>query len=921
MPRPDILASASVSTALETPQILVSWAHKQDSYWNDRWEACKLQRKYGGFPVSSTDGTNLLNEPYSSTINRSFSDLTLDGLRYSYYGLFYQYKTKADAGFLSSGGMFNIKRQFSKVTGVAKDETLSGEFLWFSGIDQRGVPTCVLVDYRASVNAGIDYGYITRKLDLSAVAQTYEKIVSIARVGTYDTKTVIALVTNQRLLVIDIANDTVESTDVLFSENLSDVLTKNYTISDITGYFSGGEVYFVILDSANQEIVTYDTATVTPAVLDYSGLSFASSVSCVEYDAEGIGSVPHIVLSYFNHIVRLDPASSPWTDGDIADGTMTPFYIGGASITFNSAPGDYFLGFWDEESGDYYHLSDTSFPAMNKVSQTDWYDPDGDTFGLFHLNEAEGASSVVNSVGANATNVNCVEGREGIYPLVYPGCYETPLTTAYVDADSIADNLDAEGGTIEFWYKPITSFWQADEVYLFHYTWNDGGANTAEIALYVPTGEAGTIRASYKYNTTEIYVDYTPVTQDDDWHHYAIKWTNSGTQTLYFEVDSNTVGTSSITFAAWSGGSATLSLCGSSGEDSAQGYYDEIRCSTINRDQESYSMFWHKAALLHDWSGRDYSTTNFEFRDQLFFDFVPEAIRDRDVRLSHLSPDLAISTGEVLHRGGRLQNRGQLSVLLRLFGLLLDRNVDNRMRVLEDICIDDTAYRYIDKFSELIGYSDVRNILDPCSYEEIELRRLKQIVKGVVQVWRRKGTINGFKLFLKLYHIALDATIYYRRRYWDSVINPDRQDVYLDSQFSHLDSSAWDSPISDIALKAYYTDHNISSGTNGVTPAVAADRTFVSTGQTWLSTPILVGDMIHIFDEVDQGANGQWVIDEVVNDTQVKINQDWPTEAVNLSGLTFEIWKRIPASDPMAEFVVNFLNQLRPFNVSLVYVD
>ena len=78
------------------------------------------------------------------------------------------------------------------------------------------------------------------------------------------------------------------------------------------------------------------------------------------------------------------------------------------------------------------------------------------------------------------------------------------------------------------------------------------------------------------------------------------------------------------------------------------------------------------------------------------------------------------------------------------------------------------------------------------------------------------------------------------------------------------------------------------TGTDGVT-SIPATRQLVSSSSNFITSGVAVSDVLEIVTEsAYSDDNGRYVIDQVVNATTLKINQDWPTGSI--SGLKFKVF-------------------------------
>ena len=919
MPLPDILASAAAAVGLETPQVLVSWDFQDDEYWALPWSNMRLQRSYERFPEAYNEGTNLLNESYSTSPSTYKSDLSPDGSKYAYYSLYFEHSNLGDSGILGSANLktFNLKRGVSKMLSFHQDLVDYGGSptrytFWMVCFDQEGTRKILKYDANSPVLDSLELGVFERDLDVSALLQTNEYVVGAGFTGTYGASSnALPLVTNQRVMVLDISgsDDEIETSDVLYEDDIKDNLTAGSSVDQGYGRLEGGNVQWQVLDLSNKMVHMWGIVTQT---VDFSGISAADYIDGFECDNDN----DDYLLSYYNHVIRIPDSVSTAEDDDISEMYLAPYPIAPGSLHwYTPGFGIDNIGFWEEETGLYYWAYQAGDWDAVDVYGRDWYDPEANTVGLYHLEEGVGAPDVLNAadLANNGANSGCVEEAAGVHGYVYTRGYTSVETNSYVDIVNIAGNLDPTQGTVEFYFKANTEGEWDGSGYLFAWV-----GNSANDYLYIYLS-GGSLIARYHSTTIDVSASGAVPDKDVEWHHIAITWSAAGNLKLFF--DSTQLDTQALASAFSNASQTSLEICGvSSGIGStAKGVYDEVRLSDTERNVHTYDTFWYRAAMLHEWTGRDYTTTPFEFRDQLFDDFIPEAIRIRDTENVHWFPNTELPDGEVLHRGGDLTDGGQLRALMRMHGLFMDRFVDARDRVVVDQDIEECSYRHIDQLSRLIGYHDVRKVVDPYTLDELDMTRLRQITKGMVEVWKRKGTLNSMHLFAKLYHIILDLEVFYYRRFWDSVIDPLRESVYLDS--SVMDTSVAGEPIGEIRVRAYLRDYPIDTGTDGET-GPDTTNTFLSSSATWnTNEKVNLGDLL-LIEEPDSGgnevANGAYLITNIVSDTKIVVDHLWDATTGGLTGLNFRVLKLLPDADPVSQFILAVLGYQSVYNIPSV---
>lgn len=917
MPLPKILTDAEAKLALETPQVVLSWTTQADPYYFNYDMHLYARRRYDRFPVSGVDGTLVATiHPYMDIA--SYADTGVTGDSYAYYGLYSAQLHRRPGGVAPK--TFSLARKVQRVLGVGYDNTIgspNAPSFWMSGIDNSGTRFISLYDADSPINHDIDAGTFERDLDITGILQENEYLVGSGMADAYGASTQgLLVVTNQRCLVLDVsATDTITNTEILVDLDLASRMSAGFNPKYGNGIISGGGAIWLVLDSANQELAHILVGGTT--LCDYSGLSYADHISNIGYSINNGGPV----LGFANHINFISNAP-PWTDNDIDYGVVQPYWMGESSLLCHDDASVY-LGSMEEDSKIYY-VNTTYSPVTESWFLTF---PSCTRMSILHLEDVTGAVNAIDSMGGVAPLVGGLTLEQaGAFGSVYTKGYRND-GTGYINNTVKIASMSPSDGTVDFYFKADgSSFWTTATGSFFTYQ-GDTANDYVDLSI-----SGSTLTLTYERSAPGPFLltnTWVMSPADYNWHHFMVTWHfGVGADYCNLYVDNVLRITLAIPGVFNAAAPIGLSVCGShfNPAGSVIGYYDEISLATVPSLPAYTTTYYTRQAWLHSWTGRTYNPpTAFEFRDQLFDDFLPEATRERDLRgsIEHWFPQVTVSPtsdAEVLHRGGDLVDGGQLRAICRMFGLMFDRVVDHRGRVLVDRDIDEVSYAEISKLSKLIGLEDVRRFMDVYMSDDMQMIRYRQIVRGMTEVWRRKGSLSSLYLFAKLFHIALHLDVTYYRRFWDSCADPSRADITLDSTF--LDS--YYAKLGQVNLMAFNMDYACESDINGVTGA-AGTNTFDSAGKAWVAAPQpRAGDMLCIKDMTPGtiGANNtNCLVASIAGATQLTINRNWTVSEGGLAALTYEVWRYIPEVDPVAQFILYWAKKLVPYNIDVVYAD
>ncbi len=471
-------------------------------------------------------------------------------------------------------------------------------------------------------------------------------------------------------------------------------------------------------------------------------------------------------------------------------------------------------------------------------------------------------------------------------------------TNAYIDISAANPSFDETLGYISLWWKQPYSGWNPANA-----------ANDPALALFVSVGVGSIVLGffgndllgiyqgafgTYTCTYTDGYSDF----EDGLFHHVTLAWDTAGNLVLY--VDGVVKDTQAIG-SAWGAGALLLYIgsVGAGGTETAIGYYDDV---VLGDDAKTFFTRYslttkpHKAHAL---SGRDYSATNWPFRNRLK-NYFGEEVLSHDYNQVGTTPNKVLSDGETIFREPSDDMvMGDLARTSRLFGLMIDRIVDKRNHFMNHLTARSVEDEYIKDLGKLIyaiGFDDNWNV---------EVKR--RFLEVTFYCFQRFGTADAFKRMARFLGFRLWApgdvipTTKYRLRF-DSCANPLRANVPFDT--SRFDTSGSVHPFVTL-LFTLFKENGL--GANGVT-SVPANRQFDSAGASFLTTT-KVGSLLRIYDISSDDDNGYYYVTAVTSDTRIVVDRDWPVGS--LTTLTYHIHWQVPEVDPYKVQVFERFRELR----------
>lgn len=208
MSEPEFLTQIEAKTALETPQVVVSWTFNDSivppsfAEVARQWLSLYLRRSDFKFPESKSEYTEMLTEVYSSDPSTSFADVTPDALKEHYYSLFFDY-----VEFSSHSVHYNqdISRLGARIASTKQD----GKRTIVQGTDGSSAATSVFTSAGSTfLTSGVESGDIL-EISEGGADDGYYSIESV------DSETQITLATTLTLTASNV-NFAIHSGDIRF---------------------------------------------------------------------------------------------------------------------------------------------------------------------------------------------------------------------------------------------------------------------------------------------------------------------------------------------------------------------------------------------------------------------------------------------------------------------------------------------------------------------------------------------------------------------------------------------------------------------------------------------------------------------------------------------------------------------------------
>jgi hypothetical protein len=977
---PEFLTAIAAKTGLETPQVLVSWTFDDDYEtpltsgvpW--LWETLYLRRSAYRYPEAISEGTSVLTEAFSTTPTASVGDITsLTELAQYYYSLFFAYRQHSSSTLVLDR---DVSRLGSNFTGLCYEQApvlqtgTDGTTNMGSPLFTIPAPVLPALGFRGNhieagfifqiADGGADDGYYRIVSVDSDTQVTLDTPLGVNAAGTvnynvysdhkkfwigcnshdglktlyrYDSKTcmvdfkivlndvlagteqvrdiayanhiagMVGVITNLRYIKLPYNDETPTTADIVLQLAFGTILTSGFNVRSAK-YATGAPGSLIILDSQHLEIVVCSEATgVVASTYDISGLDevTAATLGGVAYDPVGSGVNAYLLVANRNYIYSFDVLSAAPTSADVIE------------ITYATAEIAYLDYIRDVltlvKSNAVLIESSARLRTYNQETCRGylWQQPyvgDQYTIGLYHLDD-DGVPAVADASSFSNDGVlnGMVVQQSGRFGL----SYQANGVSDNVDISAIIGEFDASRGSISVWFKASAAsdlLAPAADRYLLRLTTD---ANN-----YIHVGiVANNLAFVYTANGTVKTVTGVHPSPDTEFHHYKLTWDAVANQVkAYF--DGVQFGLTQVGLGAWAGALISAYI-GTATNNTLLGYYDECRVTAgIARAVPAPVTNITLANKAHAHSGRDYAATfvdgarnRFHYKDRLFTEFSGgEYIIRNDYDPSQLHPPNKIADdGTVLFRDAVLPVLGDQGRTERLVGCLLDRIADDRDVALDLVNILKADGSYFDVLAYCLGVVGLDNTLN--------VDHQRHYVNHMRRINRKAGLIKAYHVLAKLLEFRITESTLYTRRWWDSVVDPERPDIYLD-EMGAMDTGDENFPLAMLRFIPYRESVKSLVGQT----SIPANRTFTDLTATFRETA-QIGALLRIYDIDDTRDDGDYIITNVVSDTVLLVNKNWPQGSLN--NLTYTLNWVVPEPDPSADFLLARFVDIAPVSMSLSY--
>jgi hypothetical protein len=970
VPDPKFITDIEANTALETPQILVNWDLIPVVYstidptieW--KWTSMILNRSDVRLPESTSDGTTIHLEAYSSIPSTYFADTTVSGMMRYYYSLFFQYIEHSSSTLQFSQPIERLGTDFVGCCAHIPDVMMSGTNGTTNiGSDKYTVPVPPLGfidkyvcagDILQISDGGADDGYYTVVSVDTNLQVTISSALTLHVVGTshfsiysnhykfwiagtdfnrdpmlwrYDSKSQLVdlyvnlsslLNTGESVKAIASANDITGHIAIVTNSRYirflyttevptSTDIVKSWTLPLDPGFVVIGAAYktsttaVYVLDAKTSKIKVITEATgVVSATIDISNLAEVTSDTLHGLSYDSYDN--RLFVANRNYVYSFSPAVATPVNSDVKTVTYTRNLILSDIACYN----DLFT------KKVYAVVVVNTLNLFQSYEQEVcrgylWQQPfvsDEKTVALYHLEESAGAVIDSSSLGYNGTNHGMTVRATGKFTYGYTAT----LVANYIDIIAMAASFSVTEGSASLWFKvtDVSSFLSGGSLLLISTDANN------YIAIYVD-GSGNLIFAYYAGGTAKSVSSVHP-NPDTEWHNYKITWTKAG-DALKAYFDGVQFGATVGGLGVWAGG-LVKAVVGGGAANTLLGTYDEVRISKISRDVPVPVTSTTDANGVHALSGRDYATVyvksdkrGFFYRDEIYtakFQGGDFLIRNDFERMKLWPPNKIASDGSVVNRDTTLPVLGDMGRLSRLVGLLLDRIADDRDVLLwflnPYLCDPD----YHDVLAHYLGIPGL-----DMNWNIDKRQRYLDLMKNIL---KKAGRINSYKSYARLLDFIITESTLYARRKWDSVRDPNRANIYLD-QMGSMDTYNEKFPLSILRFSLF---KSAFSSDVGVT-SIPASRVFTDATAHFKETAS-IGSLLKIYDISTGSDNGEYLVVSVISDTQLLVDINWPVGS--LVGLTYTINWKITHYDPyMIYLLKRFVDDIAPDPMRITYLE
>ena len=749
-------------------------------------------------------------------------------------------------------------------------------------------------------------GMVDRAINLSSTLAFGEYLTGVLLFDDNATNEALHVTTNWRYLRFAPVTggdlpDTLTSTQITNQWAFEGKLRGGYQITGATVMRSMEVVpvgdYIAVLDAVHQEargFIKSGSTWVHIRTYDLSALVSDDLVG-ISQDTYGSGSDTYLMVGNKNWIYSIDAHNG--IEPEVIPYIFPVTYDHVRKVTYVRDLLDGALA-WDAEGWTYEGINRVS-TICNLTGLWDlyltsvgrgylWqqeYVPDSNTVGLWHF--AVGAELTDSGpYGSNALNNGMVhEDTGGKYN---GGCYRADNVADYLDLSAIVGEFDGAEGSASVWFKASSVDQLITGTNLFLVLQADG-SNRVRIGIV-----GNDLYFGYDAGGTGKYIFGVHPSPDLEWHNYKLVWSLAGDYLMAY-LDGVQVLTTQTGLGTWAGLLAVARVGGDS-SNSALGFYDEVRVSDVPRVVTATTQVWTDRNTCHAYSGRDPMLRGFNYRDEMWTPkfMGGDWIIRNDYDVNPTPVDRVLLDGEVVFRQPT-KDLGDLGRLSRLLGLFLDRLGDDRDHFIAALARLETADDdYLQNQADKLGIKGLE------SDWNVDQRRrwvlmLRRVLKqgGLQTSYHRLSALLGYKL-------TIDTL--YSRRWLDSVIDPDRADVYLDEQGS-LDTSDLSYPLAILRFRWYRSAFFSTVG-------VASTGKLLTDAGASFSTSARAGSLVRVYNLANQSNDGDYLVVSVLSNTVLLLDREWAN--TSLAGMHYSVNWHVPPPDPTATYLLDRAGYIKP---------
>lgn len=962
---PEFLTIIDAKTALETPQILLSWEFANivspiaSIEW--LWDQMIIRRSKYRYPESITEGTSILSENYSPvpTVHKGDVD-TLEGMLYYYYSLFLQYKDH-------SSSLIDIDQDISRIctdfTGVCYDTPVA----MLSGLDGTSnassavftipAPTLPALGFRGSnvtpgsilhILAGLDLGYHIIKSVDSDTQITLDIVLTDTNIGGVNYE-----------VITDHVKFWITGTNFYGKKVIYRYDTRSQMVDykiDVTNLLQSGEVvtsipyaniipgFIGILTNKRYLQVAISESPILGDIVNSWNLTGKLKGGYIVKGSCLIPAVSDIAIldSIHLEIVIIDEATGTVVSTTDLSGLneVTPETITGLSLDANDnqfivTNKNYSYSFLTSVASPIPANVDLITYTRNLVNQDITFYTDimsGDEYIVVIDSYNDRLRSFGHEIGRGylwqqpfVSDKNTIAlfhlDDDGMIVIDSSGNgndgsrvgmlaeesgkfdfgYMAIAVGNYLDITSIAGDFDGTEGSLSIWFKASNSSDLSNALMDRYLIWFETG--TGE---FLKIGiVSGNLTFEYTAGGVAKIISSVHPALDTNWHNYKLTWSHSGDQ-LKAYVDGIQFGVTQSSLGVWAASLSNARIGGAT-NDTLLGYYDECRISNIARIVHPIVSNWTTPNKMYALSGRDYNGT-YDLWDPLGFNYKDEFYSDK-----FLGGDFLIRNDYEryqLYPPNKIALDGTILFRDTVLPVMGDLGRLSRLVgcMLDRICDDREALKYILTIRKC-GCADLQLIanflgipgLDDTTWNMDQQQRYVDFMRRVL---KKGGTMESYQVYAKLLGFSLIESTLYARRSWDTVIDPIEDDIYLDEMGS-MDTFDESYPLAHLRFKFFKESFKSNTGST----SVAANR-ILSDSFAHFKTTVGIGDLIRIYDISTPSDNDYYTIVSIISDTQLIVNKNWLTGSH--SGLSYTASWLIPKPDPYVDFLLARFEDIAP---------